>query len=422
MAAPRADPVPWARNLTSIRVRALRESQRRDLPLDGDEVADHFNGLDRPLVGVRPPCDLVEVVPDPRHLPRALALDLGGGDRPSPRARHRPADQGRERHAGAAFALARQSADSSGVRRTATRIGRRLAIGLRRHGGKGGRRPRPRNPPERGAVGDRRGGVPRQPPGYTRGYAGLPALAAPNSPVGAGSGTRRPPPPMRQSTPANPFRGPREARSAAGQGLARCRAIHVPPKPERRTVPPAPMSVDTGTSSAVGWINLTTPLLRRFASSESCCPSRFGDPKGGILRMWSVIGFIVAVQHSSPRARRWTPATRNGTDPFGNRRRADFDHQGAAVSAGAARLDRHTTGLAHRASRRVGRRIRVSIPVHGEARFGLCQQHESRQFPKGSSAVREPDRRLPAAPPSPPTSVKRDFARGLGWACRGRGA
>ena len=74
----------------------------------------------------------------------------------------------------AAFALARQSADSPGVRRTATRTGRRLAIGLRRHGGKGGGRPRPRNPPERGAVRVRRGGVPRQPLGYTQGMLALP--------------------------------------------------------------------------------------------------------------------------------------------------------------------------------------------------------------------------------------------------------
>ena len=39
------------------------------------------------------------------------------------------------------FALARQSADSSGVRRTATMTGRRLAIAKRRHGGKGGDAP-----------------------------------------------------------------------------------------------------------------------------------------------------------------------------------------------------------------------------------------------------------------------------------------
>ncbi len=41
----------------------------------------------------------------------------------------------------AAAALARQSADSSGVRRTATMTGRRLAIRLRRHGGTGGDAP-----------------------------------------------------------------------------------------------------------------------------------------------------------------------------------------------------------------------------------------------------------------------------------------
>ena len=41
----------------------------------------------------------------------------------------------------AAFALARQSADSSGVRRTATKTGRRLAIGMRRQGANGGDAP-----------------------------------------------------------------------------------------------------------------------------------------------------------------------------------------------------------------------------------------------------------------------------------------
>ena len=41
----------------------------------------------------------------------------------------------------AAAALARQSADSLGVTRTATKTGRRLAIGMRRHGGKGGDAP-----------------------------------------------------------------------------------------------------------------------------------------------------------------------------------------------------------------------------------------------------------------------------------------
>ena len=46
----------------------------------------------------------------------------------------------------------------------------------------------------------------------------------------------------------------------------RCRAVHAPPKPEQRLMPRAPASMDTGTGSAVGWINLTTLLLRRFAS------------------------------------------------------------------------------------------------------------------------------------------------------------
>ena len=46
-----------------------------------------------------------------------------------------------------------------------------------------------------------------------------------------------------------------ERRRDGGQ---RCRAVHVPPKPERRLSLPAPLSMDTGTGSAVGWINLTT--------------------------------------------------------------------------------------------------------------------------------------------------------------------
>ena len=83
-----------------IGVRALQGSQRRERPLDGDEVADHLDGLDRPLVGIRPPGDLVEVVADAPDLPGALALDLGRKGRPRPRARHGPAYQRRQRHAG----------------------------------------------------------------------------------------------------------------------------------------------------------------------------------------------------------------------------------------------------------------------------------------------------------------------------------
>ena len=53
-------------------------------------------------------------------------------------------------------------------------------------------------------------------------------------------------------------------------------------------------------------------LLRRFASFDSRCCSRSGDPEGGTLRMWSVIGFIVAVQHSSPRPGAERKSTWNG--------------------------------------------------------------------------------------------------------------
>ena len=55
---------------------------------------------------------------------------------------------------------------------------------------------------------------------------------------------------------------------------------------------PAPM--DTGTTSALGWINLTTLLLRRFASFGRAALPRFGDPKGDILRISSAVGFIFA--------------------------------------------------------------------------------------------------------------------------------
>jgi len=54
---------------------------------------------------------------------------------------------------------------------TSTSVGRGASMsrgGPRRHGERG-RRPRPRDPPERGSVGDRRAGVPRQPLGYTGG-------------------------------------------------------------------------------------------------------------------------------------------------------------------------------------------------------------------------------------------------------------
>ena len=96
---PLAEPVPRARNLMCIVVRALEASQRRERPFDGDQVADHLDGLDRPRVGISPPGDLVEVVPDARDLPRALALDLGVRHGPGARPADRPAHQIRQRQA-----------------------------------------------------------------------------------------------------------------------------------------------------------------------------------------------------------------------------------------------------------------------------------------------------------------------------------
>ena len=55
-------------------------------------------------------------------------------------------------------------------------------------------------------------------------------------------------------------------------------------------IPPAPAWIDTGISSAVGWINLTT-LLLRFASFGRTALLRFGDPKAEILRISPAIGF-----------------------------------------------------------------------------------------------------------------------------------
>ena len=77
LAAARAEPVPRARNLMCIRVRALGGIQGAEHPVDGDQVGDHFDGLDGLLVCIRPPSDLVEVVADARHLLGALALYLG---------------------------------------------------------------------------------------------------------------------------------------------------------------------------------------------------------------------------------------------------------------------------------------------------------------------------------------------------------
>ena len=68
-----------------IGIRASGGVQRPERPLDGDQVADHLDGLDGRLVGIGPASDLVEVVAETRQLAGALTLDLGV--RHGPRAR-----------------------------------------------------------------------------------------------------------------------------------------------------------------------------------------------------------------------------------------------------------------------------------------------------------------------------------------------
>jgi len=60
------------------------------------------------------------------------------------------------------------------------------------------------------------------------------------------------------------------------------------------------MPMDTGTASVSWWINLPTLLLRRFASFGRAAPSRFGSPKGDILRIPSAIGFNPARGTENP--------------------------------------------------------------------------------------------------------------------------
>ena len=114
---------------------------------------------------------------------------------------------------------------------------------------------------------------------------------------------RRPPPTRRRSTlasaPENLFTGPREARPAEAWRLAMSGHPCTPEAGAATDSASAPVHA-RGVSSAVGWINLTKLLLRRFASFESCCPSRFGDPKGDILRISSATGFNPAHRGRRP--------------------------------------------------------------------------------------------------------------------------
>lgn len=83
------------------------------------------------------------------------------------------------------------------------------------------------------------------------------------------------------------------SRSAVGGGMETSRAgpSTCPSKPERRLIPPAPLVVDTGISSALEWINLTTRLLRHFSSLVSIRPLGYGDPRRNILRIRFAMAF-----------------------------------------------------------------------------------------------------------------------------------
>ena len=192
-----------------IAVRALEASQRNERPLDGDKAGDDLDGFGLPLVGIGPASNLVEVVPDARCLPGALALDLGRAGRPRPRARHGPPDQ-------------RGQGYGCGLGPPSGELGRRYAGGddgaaaVRHHAaptrGEGG------GAPFRDLYGSAtRGGFEggrepprRQPRCVTTGRL-LPALSGVRKAL-----RRRVPEPSAAaatpaSAPANPFNGPREA-------------------------------------------------------------------------------------------------------------------------------------------------------------------------------------------------------------------
>ena len=71
--------------------------QRRERPLDGDQVGDDLDGLGVRFEDIGPAGDLVQVRPDPRQLAGALSLHLGVRHGPGARPAHRPAHQIRQR-------------------------------------------------------------------------------------------------------------------------------------------------------------------------------------------------------------------------------------------------------------------------------------------------------------------------------------
>lgn len=136
------------------------------------------------------------------------------------------------------------------------------------------------------------------------------ALAVSDKPVGDASERRRQPLPMRrQSTPAsapgNPFSGPRKARLAVG----------------RLAMPGRPCTPDTGaaTDSANAPVDGRRHRFGRGVDQPdyvspplpivwSCFSSRFGGPKGNVLRIPSAIGF-------NPVAGEIRPLTTGGQAP-----------------------------------------------------------------------------------------------------------
>ena len=64
----------------SIAIREPDGGQRRERPLDGDEVGDDLDGLGVRFEGIGPAGDLVQVRSDPRQLAGPLSLRLAGAD------------------------------------------------------------------------------------------------------------------------------------------------------------------------------------------------------------------------------------------------------------------------------------------------------------------------------------------------------
>ena len=181
-----------------------------------------------PLVGIRPASDLVEVVSDARDLLGALALHVGVRHGPGAHPAERPAHQIRQRQArGARLGVPPGSLRLAGADLHPHGASRAHDAPLAMWGSEGAQ------PPASSLRGRAKRGH--------GGYAGSPPLAASDKPVADVSETRRQPPPMRwRSTPVrvpgNRSTGiPRPGRRRDGH--PRCRAVHVPAKPERRLIP-----------------------------------------------------------------------------------------------------------------------------------------------------------------------------------------